>query len=302
MNRIDLFAALSTFVRVADAGGFSNAARDLGRSQSAVSQQVKVLESHLGARLIDRTTRRFSLTEVGARYLSDAKLALEALAEANAAASDKEKAMSGRLAISAPVNFGSSILGGFVFDFIKAYPDLKLDISLSDRFVDVGAEGFDVAIRLGEVHDPNVITRHVGTIERSLAATPSYLDRLGRPTSPSDLSRLAYIAHAGIRGGDAFTLVRLDGAKEHVVVKPVLRSDNSQLVTEAITAGVGVGLVHDVLLPPLLESGALERVLSNWKYEPQEVHAVYPSNRYIPRKVRVFVDTLGSTLRKLGNK
>ncbi|GGF15150.1 LysR family transcriptional regulator [Aliidongia dinghuensis] len=297
---MDQFTALSYFVRVAEIGSFSDAARDLGRSQSAISQQVRMLESHLRVRLIDRTTRRFSLTEAGVRYLSDAKLVLEALAEADAAVSEQENAMSGRLAISAPVNFGCSLLGGFLFEFAQAYPDIRLDVSLSDRFVDIVAEGFDLAIRLGTVNDPSIVARYIGTIERCLAATPTYLDGMGRPASPSDLVKLAYIAHAGIRGGEQFTLIHKDGTRQQVAVNPIMRSDNSQMVTEAISAGIGVGLVHELLLPRLTESGALERVLPDWRYEAQPVHAIYQSNRYIPRRVRVFVDALASHLRKLG--
>ncbi|TIV69598.1 MAG: LysR family transcriptional regulator [Mesorhizobium sp.] len=297
---MDHFALLSCFVRVSECGSFSAAARDLGRSQSAVSQQVRTLESHLGVRLIDRTTRRFALTDAGVRYLADAKLVLEALAEADAAVAEQENTMSGRLVISAPVNFGTSLLGSFLFEFLQTYPEVKLDVSLSDRFVDIAAEGFDLSIRLGAVNDPDIIARNIGTIERCLAATPAYLDKAGRPTSPADLEKLNYIAHAGIQGGDTFTLIHANGARQTVKVKPALRSDNSHMVSEAISAGVGVGLIHELLLKPLVERGALERVLPDWCYQPQSVHAIYPSNRYIPRRVRVFVEAFASHLRKLG--
>lgn len=291
---MDHFTAISYFVRVAESGSFSEAANDLGRSQSAISQQVRMLEAHLGVRLIDRTTRRFALTEAGARYLSDIKLVLEALAEADASAAERENAMSGRLAISAPVNFGTSLLGGFLFEFVKAYPDVRLDVSLSDRFVDVAAEGFDLAIRLGAVNDPNLVVRNIGTIERCLAATPAYLDKMGRPASPAELANMAYIAHSSVRSAETFTLIHNDGAKEQVTVHPVLRSDNSHMVSEAISAGIGIGLIHQVLL-----SGTLERVLPDWHYEPQAVHAIYPSNRYISRRTRMFVDALAAHLQKI---
>lgn len=296
---MDHFTAISYFVRVAESGSFSDAAQDLGRSQSAVSQQVRMLEAHLGVRLIDRTTRRFALTEAGVRYLSDVKLVLEALAEADASAGERENAMSGKLMISAPVNFGTRLLGAFLFEFVQAYPDVRLDISLSDRFVDVAAEGFDLAIRLGPISDSNLIARNIGTIERCLAATPAYLDKVGRPTSPKELANMAYVAHSSIRGGETFTLIHTDGSRQAVTVNPVLRSDNSHMLSEAVSAGIGIGLIHKVLLPPMIESGTLERVLPDWHYEPQTVHAVYPSNRYIPRRSRVFVDAFAAHLQKI---
>ncbi|GLR90550.1 LysR family transcriptional regulator [Bradyrhizobium iriomotense] len=297
---MDHFAALSCFVRVAESGSFSEAARGLGRSQSAISQQLRILETHLGVRLIDRTTRRFALTDAGARYLADVKLVLEALTEADARVAEQESAMSGKLMINAPVNFGTSLLGGFLFEFMQTYPKIQLDVSLSDRFVDIVAEGFDLAIRLGAVDEPNIIARNVGTIERCLAATPAYLDNTGRPASPAELGQMNYIAHAAIPGGGTFALTHTDGTKQTVKVEPVLRSDNSHMVSEAISAGRGVGLVHAVLLKPMVESGVLERVLPEWHYEAQSVHAIYPSNRYIPRRVRVFVEAFASHLQKLG--
>ncbi|MBG0512131.1 LysR family transcriptional regulator [Agrobacterium sp. MOPV5] len=159
---------MSSFVRVAETGSFSEAARDLERSQSAISQQVRLLEQHLGVRLIDRTTRRFSLTDAGIHYLNNAKLALEVLNEADASVADLENSMSGRLSITAPVNFGTNILGGFVFNFLRSYPNVKLDVSLSARFVDIVGAGFDLAIRMGETSEPNLIVRSMGTLKRSL--------------------------------------------------------------------------------------------------------------------------------------
>ncbi|MBG0511614.1 LysR family transcriptional regulator [Agrobacterium sp. MOPV5] len=297
---MDQLSLLSCFVRVAESGSFSVAARDLGRSQSAISQQIRALEARLNARLVDRTTRRVSLTEAGTRYLENAKLILEMLAEADATVSNLENSMTGRLAVSGPVNFGTSVLGRFLFEFRQTHPGLQLDVSLSDRFVDLIAEGFDVAIRMGAISDPNLVVRKIGTVERRLAATPSYLDRVGRPRTPKDLEKLDYVVHSHIKGGERFTLTNSDGGAEQVSVSPALRSDNSHLICEAIAGGVGVGVIHEILLTPMVASGVLEQVLPNWRYEPQLVHAVYPSNRYVPRRVRKFVDGFAAYLHERG--
>lgn len=297
---MDRLTLLSCFVRVAESGSFSAAAHDLKRTQSAVSQQIRALETRLRVRLFDRTTRKVSLTKAGVRYLQNAKIILEMLDEADATVGDLERTMSGKLKISAPVSFGTTVLGSYLFSFRQTYPDLQLDVSLSDQFTDVVAEGLDLSIRLGSVTDPNLVVRKIGVVERCLAATPGYLNRAGRPAAPEELEGHDYVVHSNVRGGEHFSLITADGRIADVHVKPVFRSDNSQLICEAIASGLGIGLIHGVLLTPKIASGALERVLPNWNYEPQHVHAIYPSSRYIPPKVRVFVDGFAEYLREVG--
>lgn len=291
---------LSCFVRVAEIGSFSAAARDLQRTQSAVSQQIRALESQLKTRLFDRTTRKVALTEAGAIYLQHVRGVLERIDEADQMVGDLDAAISGRLAISAPVSFGTQTLGTYLFQFREAYPQIDLDISLSDHFADLSAEGLDLAIRMGEVTETTLIVRKIGLLKRSLAATPRYLDSHGRPDQPADLEHHNYVVRSYLQGAER---IRMMGSAQEVVdvtVKPVLRSDNSHLICEAIAAGMGIGLVHDVLLEPMIAAGMLERVLPDWRHEPQPIQVVYPSNRYIPRKVRLFVEGLSRFLRTGG--
>lgn len=297
---MDRLTALSGFVTVSELGSFSAAAEALGLSQPAVSQQVRALEARLGVRLFDRTTRKVVLTDAGARYLDHARAVLERLEEADRSVGRLDNAMSGRLAIGAPVGFGTSLLASYLIDFKRAHPDLLLDVSLSDRFVDVVAERLDVSIRMGGITDERLIVRRIGAIERCLAATPGYLDRRGRPRHPGELSGHDYVLHAQIAGGENFQLTNSEGGTAEVRVNPVFRSDSSSLTNEAIFAGLGVGLVHRMLLDPLVEAGRLEHVLPDWRYGSQHIHAVYPSNRYIPMKVRAFVDGLAAHLTRLG--
>lgn len=296
---MDRLTILSSFVAVSEAGSFSGAAQTLGMTQPAISQHIRTLEKHLGARLLDRTTRKVALTEAGERYLVHARAILERLEEADRSVGCLDRSMCGRLRIGAPIGFGTSVLAAYLLKFKRDHPDLLLDVSLTDRFVDVIDERLDVSIRMGTVTDERLIIRRIGLIERSLAATPGYLDRRGRPQQPSDLANHDYVLHAQVADGERFQLTRMDGASTEVRVHPVFLSDNSSLTGEAISAGLGIGLVHKMLLDPLVAAGRLERVLPEWRYSPQLVNAVYPSNRFIPMKVRTFVDGMASHLRSL---
>ncbi|TRC90226.1 MULTISPECIES: LysR family transcriptional regulator [unclassified Mesorhizobium] len=296
---MDRLSMLSCFVRVAESGSFSAAARDLQRAQSAVSQQIRALETQLQTRLFDRTTRKVALTEAGALYLQHVRGVLERMEEADQIVSDLDAGITGRLAVSAPVSFGTQILGAYLFQFREEHPGIDLDVSLSDRFVDLAADGLDLAVRMGPVTESQLIVRKIGLLKRSLAATPQYLDGHGRPSHPADLKHHDYVVRSYLEGAEQIRLTRSAEVTE-VLVKPVLRSDNSHLICEAIVAGMGIGLVHDVLLDPMIASGTLERVLPDWRHEPQVIQAVYLSNRYVPRKVRAFVEGLARFLRTRG--
>ncbi|HEV7371615.1 LysR family transcriptional regulator [Arenibaculum sp.] len=295
---MDRLTMLASFVRVCEAGSFSAAARELGVSQPAVSQQIRTLEARLGVRLFDRTTRSVSPTEAGARYLDHARDVLERLDEADRTVGCLDRAMCGRLVVGAPVGFGSSVLARYLVDFKRAYPDLLLDVALTDRFVDVIAERLDVMIRMGAIADDRLVVRRLGAIGRRLAATPDYLDRKGRPRRPEDLAAHDYLLYAQLP--ERVSLTGPAGERVEVQPRPTFRSDNSVLTRELLLAGLGIGLGHEIVLAPLVAEGRLEYVLPEWRYDPHQVHAVYPSNRYIPLKVRRFVDGFAEHLRTLG--
>jgi DNA-binding transcriptional LysR family regulator len=297
---MDRLTALASFVRICELGSFSAAAQDVGLSQPSISQQIRGLEAHLGVRLFNRTTRHVTLTDAGANYLERARDILERLEEADRVVTGLDRAMSGRLAISAPVGLGSTVLAKYFMEFKQTYPDLVLDISLSDSFVDVVAERLDVAIRLGTISDDRLIVRRLGMIERCLAAAPDYLARKGKLQHPSDLTDHEYIIHSQQVDGGTLPLVGPEGERVDVPVRPTFRTDNALLMREALVAGLGIGLMHRKLFDPLLVDQRLEYVLSGWSYAPHQIHAVYPSNRYIPSKVRRFVDGLGTYLQDIG--
>jgi len=297
---MDRLTTLTSFVRICELGSFSAAAHDVGLSQPSISQQIRGLEAYLGVRLFNRTNRHVTLTDAGANYLERARDILERLNEADRTVGDLSQAMSGQLAVSAPIGLGSTVLANFFMEFKQTYPALVLDISLSDSFVDVVAERFDVAIRLGTISDERLVVRRLGIVERCLAAAPDYLARKGKPRHPSDLTEHEYIVHSQQVAGAILPLIGPKGERVEVPVRSTFRTDNALLMREALVAGLGVGLMHKKVFAPLLAEQRLEYVLPGWSYSPHQVHAVYPSNRYIPLKVRRFVDGLATYLRDAG--
>ncbi|MBD8874995.1 LysR family transcriptional regulator [Roseibium polysiphoniae] len=289
---MDKISTLSSFVAAVDLGSFSAAANSLGISQPAVSQQVRALERQLGARLLNRTTRRLATTEAGERYYIHARDILERLAEADQSVRRFDDEMTGCLSIGAAPGFSEGLLADFFIGFQKRNPKLCLNLSLSDNFQDLIHEGLDVAIRLGDIRDDRLIVKKLGLAERGLAASPEYLDTHGRPQVPEDLVRHRYLLYSQLQTGHDVPLTSTEGERRTVRITPTLRANNSSLLRRAALAGLGIGLAQNWLLDPLVKEGQLEYVLPEWSYAPQPVHAVYPSNRYIPLKVRHFVEEI----------
>ncbi|UUX50993.1 LysR family transcriptional regulator [Nisaea acidiphila] len=295
---MDRLSALNSFVRACENGSFSAAARELGLTQPAVSQQIRALEQHLGVRLFDRTTRKVLPTEEGLRYLDRARDILERLDAADRSVSGIDVAMTGRLAVGAPVGFGSDILAPYFAAFKRDYPELLLEVSLTDRFVDVIEERLDVVIRMGHLEDDRLIVRRLGEIGRSLAASAHYLNRRGRPKHPSELPMHDYLLYTHIRSGEMVTLEGPDGQLFETRVRPVLSADHKSVLHHALLSGLGICLVHTPFLRQMIANGGIEHVLPEWRYPRQNVHVVYPSNRFVPQKVRRFVDGLTRFLKE----
>lgn len=293
---MDKLNALASFVRSVDLGSFSAAATHLGISQPAVSQQVRALEDNLGTRLLNRTTRRLALTEAGERYYVYASDIVERLAEADRSVQSVKAQMSGTLAIGLPIGFSESTLGNFLIEFKRNHPCLVLDVSLSDTFVDIVKERLDVAIRVGEIKDETLIVRRLGIIERCLIASPGYLDRAGRPQHPSDLKQHEYLFYKGIATGFDVPLVGSNGEHTTTRIGPTMMVNNSTTLYDATLAGLGISLNKRWLVETDIREGLLEEVLPEWTYPSHPIHAVYPSNRFIPLKVRRFVVALAEFL------
>ena len=294
---MDKLSTLISFVRAVDLGSFSAAAKNLGISQPAVSQHVRALEESLGTRLFNRTTRRLSLTEAGSRYYPQARDIVERMRDADLSVQGEEAQMSGSLRIGLPMGFSENLLSGFLINFKKAHPCLLIEISVSDLFADIIAERLDVAIRMGEISDERLIVRKLGISRRCLVAAPAYLDRVGRPQHPSDLLKLDYLLYKNNLSGTNVPLIAKSGERVSVPISPTMIVNSSAILRQAAIAGLGVGLYNKWMVKPHLDDGSLELVLPDWTYPYHPVHAVYPSNRFIPLKVRRFVDALNQFLR-----
>ncbi len=297
---MDKLSALSGFVQSVKLGSFSAAAKHLGISQPAISQQVRGLEEELGTRLLNRTTRQLQLTEAGERYYNYARDILDRLAEADRSVQSEDAQMSGPLSIGLPLGFAESVLSDFLVRFKKEHPCILLDVSLSDVFVDVIQERLDVAIRMGEIRDDRLIVRKLGHAQRCLVAAPCYLDKHGRPSHPEDLTEHDYLLYRNISTGDRVPFISPSGESLSVKITPAMIVNNTATLRRAALAGLGITMSNRWLIDPFIESGQLELVLPEWQYPPHPVHAVYPSNRFIPLKVRRFVDSLHAFFQENG--
>ncbi len=289
---MDKLSALAGFVQSVKLGSFSAAAKHLGISQPAVSQQVRGLEQMLGTRLLNRTTRQLSLTEAGERYHAYACEVLERLEEADRSVQSEEAQMSGPLSVGLPLGFSEAALSEFLVRFKRAHPCIVLDISLSDLFVDVIQERLDVAIRMGEIKDDQLVVSRLGLARYCLVASPDYLDRRGRPAHPSELSDHDYLLYRNTSTGQILPLDSAAGERVSVRVSPAMIVNNTGTLRHAALAGLGITATKRWLIEPSLRSGELELVLPDWEHPPHPVHAVYPSNRFIPLKVRRFVSEM----------
>ncbi|WP_428646422.1 LysR family transcriptional regulator [Roseibium sp.] len=297
---MDKLSALSGFVQSVKLGSFSAAAKHLGVSQPAISQQVRGLEEELGIRLLNRTTRQLKLTEAGERYYSYANDILERITEADRSVQSEDAQMSGPLSIGLPLGFAESVLSDFLVRFKQEHPHILLDVSLSDQFVDVIQERLDVAIRMGEIKDDRLIVRKLGLAQRCLVASPDYLDKRGRPNHPSDLPHHDYLLYRNISTGDEVPFISSAGEKLSVKIKPTMIVNNTATLRRAALAGLGITMSNRWLIDPYLKAGQLELILPEWHYPPHPVHAVYPSNRFIPLKVKRFVDSLHAFFQENG--
>lgn len=285
---MDHFNQMSTFVRVVADGSFSAAARRLRVSSAAVGKQIQLLEGWLGTRLFDRTTRRLRLTEAGEAFHERCIRILEDLEEAQRAAGALQAQPKGRLRISSPVSFSTLHLGGLLAGFLNAYPDISVEMELNDRMVDLVEEGFDLAIRIGDLPDSNLAARLIGRSRFVLCAAPDYLKRKGVPKRPADLLKHDCVEYA--LGLQEWHFTSPSGKSESVAVAARLRANNGAMLNAAVTEGFGVLYVPSFIASRDLEAGRLIPLLPSYKTKEIGIYALYPAGRHVPAKVRVFID------------
>jgi DNA-binding transcriptional LysR family regulator len=287
---MDRFVEVSAFVEVARRQSFVAAAHELDWHVSAVSRAVAALEKRLGVRLLQRTTRRVALTEAGRAYFQRCETLLGEFDGADAAVRDLGTGLSGTLRVSLPSGFGLTHIAPVIGRFVAAHPQLRLDLNLSNRFVDLVEEGYDLALRIGTLADSQLIARRLAPNRQILVASPAYLAQHAAPKQPGQLTKHACLVHVGgTFPPGRWELVRGEQHAQHDADGP-LRSNNALALLAACRAGVGILLVAEVLAADDLRSGALKRVLPGWSTAARDVYAVYPSARFVPAKVRAFVD------------
>lgn len=285
----DSLPAMAVFAQVVEDGGFTAAARRLGLAKSSVSKQVAQLEDRLGVRLLERTTRRIRLTEAGERYFERCR---RIVAEATAAEAEVGKARaapSGLLRLSAPASFGIRRLPDPLVQFMKAYPDVEVALTLNDRQVDLVEEGYDLALRIGALRDSSLMARRLAPVAMATAAAPAYLATHGRPETPSDLTDHACLGYAYLDDGRVWTFKGPAGVIRRRF-RPRLLANNGDVLRAA--AGAGLGIVHmpRFLLDDALANGALETILDAFQPPELGLYAVYPAGRPLPAKTRSFID------------
>ena len=288
---MDRFAALRVFTMVVDEGGFAAAARRLNLSRAMAAKRVQALEDALGARLLTRTTRKVSLTEVGQRYYERIGLMLSELDAADAEAREAAATLTGALRITAPVTFGVRYIAPILPDFLMANPGVSVDVAYADRYVDLIEDGFDLAIRIGQLEDSSLIARKLASCAMACAASPDYLARRGTPQDPQDLSAHDCLVYAYAPVSDIWRFER-DGERRSVRVRGRMRANNGEALVLAAAAGAGVYMCPDFIICDALRDGQLTPVLSDWAATPRDVYAVYPGGRRPPLKTRAFVDFL----------
>lgn len=288
---MDRLAATEAFVRVAERGGFTAAAEALGISRAMVSKHVQDLEQHLGARLLNRTTRRISLTEAGRIYLERGAQLLADLAETEEAVGALHTEPRGRLRVNAPMSFGALHLGEAIAGYLEAHQAVTIELTLNDRVVDLVEEGYDVAIRIAALNDSSLIARRLAPSRMVVCASPGYLARHGRPEAPQDLGGHNCLEYSYGANRGEWQFERPDGAVS-VRVGGRMRANNGDALRAAALCGCGVVLIPTFIVGDDLRDRRLTPLLCDYRIPDASIYAVYPPGRQLSAKVRSFIDFL----------
>ena len=290
-NPEDKLALLVAFLETAQRLNFAAASAALDLTPSTLSRRVKRLEDALGVQLFVRTTRRVTLTEAGELYRSHVERIMADLDEADAAAASLGMRPAGLLHITVPSTFGRLHISPAIPAFMKRYPDIRLDIQFTDRFVDLVEQRVDVAVRIGELKDSSLRMRKLADNQRRLVASSDYLEQHGIPQTPADLAAHKCLHFSHLLTGDRWELQRSEET-QRVPINPWLRANDASILLKAACAGSGIAALADFIISGALRSGRLRSVLPDWVIPETGVYALYPAAHHLPAKTRVFVDYL----------
>lgn len=282
---MDRLQAMTAFVRVVETGSFSQAARQIGVGQPAISKTIAQLEERLQVRLLLRSTHGLSPTDAGVRFYERAKTAIREADEAELEAKGAGAGLSGRLRVSAATTFARLMVVPRLPDFLAAHPDLEVDVVLDDRVIDLVSEGIDIALRMGELADSAAVARSIATGRRSVVATPAYLKKCGIPQVPVDIATHQAVVYTQL--GNSWTF-RRDGTEASVAVSGRVRFTAAEGIRAAVKADMGLAVTSDWMFWPELQTGEVLRVLEDWTLPAIDLWAVFPTGRLASAKARAF--------------
>lgn len=293
---MDLIEPIRTFLRVVEAGSFSAVAAERNTSQPTVSRQVAALEAHLGARLLARSTRALSLTDEGQRFVEHARRVVEALGEAEDAVGRRARRPGGTLRLSCPVVFGRLHVVTRLARFLALHPEMTIDLVMNDGFSDLVEEGIDLAIRVGEITDPGLVARRIGSTRRVSVAAPGYLAARGTPAVPQDLVGHDCVVYTRLATANRWHFDGPNGPQV-VTVRGRLQVNSSEGVREAVLGGLGIGVVPVWVMAGEIADGRAVVVLEAFEPRRLPMYAVYASRRFVPGRVRAMIDYLDAEFR-----
>ncbi|MBS9715393.1 LysR family transcriptional regulator [Pseudohalocynthiibacter aestuariivivens] len=289
---MDRLTEMEAFATVVDQGGFTDAAKKMGISKSAVSKHVSSLEARLGARLLNRTTRRVSPTEIGLAYYDRARRVLNDAGEADALVTSMQSAPSGLLRISVATDFGVNHLSPVLGEFLQEFPDITVNMVLNNRFVELISEGFDLAIRIGELEDSTLRARKLTDTSKRMVGSPDYFRKFGRPEKIDELNDHKLLHYSNQSNGSVWKLTAPSGEKRQVRTAGWLSVNDGQSLLNAAISGLGIAYLPSFLYAEALKDGLVEEAMPELPADRQGIYAVYPPGRFTQPKVRAFIDFL----------
>ena len=293
---MDRIAGIELFIRVVETGSFSKAAHEAGMTQPTATKAVAAMEKRLGARLLHRSTRGVMPSEVGALYYDKCKLIAREVEEADNLATLLQSRVGGTLRISTSVAFGRRVLIQLVLRYMQLHPEVTIDLSFDDRYVNLVEQGVDLAIRMGPMADSSLGARYLGTNPWVMVAAPAYLSSRGTPRSAADLPDHDCVVYSSVQGDDRWSLMTAGGKKLSIPVKGPMRSNNLSAILAASRAGMGLAVLPWYVARESLVDGSVVRILTDHGLPEQEVHAVFPSPKLVPLKVTSFSGFLQQAL------
>lgn len=292
---MNLILSMSVFRRVAEIGSFSEAAREMGLSQSTASKHISALEEHLRVKLLNRSTRQLSLTEIGRQYYVQCTHILDELSATETTIRDHHSVPSGTLRINMPVTFGEIEIMPHIWKFQSQYPELKLDVIMVDHYIDLVKEGVDCAIRVGPLADSSLIARKIGSFQRITVATPEYLAEHGEPNSLNELKDHNCIVFTLLTSRNDW---RFTGPKgpESIQVQGRLSVNNPRMMRDAVLEHSGIAVIPAWLIDEHLKKGKVKAILRQYTPDPMDIHVLYPQRQFVPAKVRCFIEYFQQSL------